>query len=335
MNLNQTTGYLPVVAALLGNIIVMVIKFLAALLSGSVSMFSEAVHSLADTLNQTLLIIGLRRSLKKPDQVFTYGYGYERFFWALISACGIFFIGAGITVYRGVTALLEPAEIVVQPLVFVVLLIAFMVESTTFLLAARELKRHYPDLSRWQRLRAGDPSTLAVFLEDGLAVLGVMIATTAISLTYLTGSTVWDAVGSIIIGLFLGVAAVVLIMKNRGYLIGKSIPESMQEKIIELLEADPAIEKVLNFQSNVLDVGVYRVKCEIEFNGSVLLKEIYKNSSLRAQYQEVKDDYEEFKKFCVDYADRIPRLVGRRIDDVETTLKKDYPGIKYIDIEIN
>src|SRR3989344_5801263 len=102
MTLQHTSGFLPVLTAVGGNAVVTVSKFGAALVSGSSSMFSETVHSFADTLNQMLLLIGLRRSLKKADESFEYGYGRERFFWALISACGVFFVGAGVTAYKGI-----------------------------------------------------------------------------------------------------------------------------------------------------------------------------------------------------------------------------------------
>src|SRR3989344_3924715 len=126
MAIQHTAGFWPVAAAVVGNAAVMVGKFAAALASGSSSMFSEAVHSLADTLNQALLLVGLRRSLKKADESFEYGYGRERFFWALISACGIFFVGAGITAYKGITMLLDPHAIEFSPIIFVVLLFAFV-----------------------------------------------------------------------------------------------------------------------------------------------------------------------------------------------------------------
>ena len=103
MSLQSTIGFRPVAAAVIGNTIVTIIKFFAASVSGSSSMFSEAIHSLADTANQILLLIGLRRSLKKADDNFEYGYGNELSFWALISACGIFFVGAGVTAYHGIT----------------------------------------------------------------------------------------------------------------------------------------------------------------------------------------------------------------------------------------
>ena len=335
MAVRRTAGLVSVTAAIFGNALVTLIKTSAALTSGSSVMFAEAVHSFADTLNQTLLFIGVRRSVKKPSKHFIYGYGHERFFWALLSACGIFFVGAGVTVYRGVLSLLHPEPVEINALIFLVLGASFIIESGTFLIAARELKRSYPDIPWSRRLAIADPTTLAVYFEDGLAVIGVGLATAAIGLSYYTGNVLWDAVGSIVIGILLGVVAVIFIVKNRAYLIGRSIPEEERDEMIAFLTANPAIERVIDFKSSVLGIGVYRIKCEVEFNGSVLFREAYQRKYLREQYEEVKTDYEAFKRFCVDYADRIPRLMGKKIDEIEAQLKKRFPALEHIDIEIN
>lgn len=325
----------PVVAAIIGNFFVFVIKSLAAIMSGSSVLFSEAIHSFADTANQALLAIGLSRSRKKPDESFVYGYGNERFFWALISACGIFFIGAGVTIFRGITSFLTGHGIVAEPIIYFILAASFVIELATLLIAVRELKKKTEYKSIWQIINNGDPSTLAVLFEDSVAVLGVAIAFVSILLTELTGNNYWDATGSIVIGVLLGVVAVTLIAKNRKYLIGATMPRHLSTEIISYLEADPAIEKVLDFKSTVLDIGIYRIKCEMEFNGYALLKEIYPASDLRKKFNLVKNDYEEFKKFYVEVTDRVPRLVGRKIDEIEDRLKAKHPGVKYIDIEIN
>jgi len=335
MHTSKTTGYFPVFAAIFGNAFVALIKMIIALVSGSSVLLSESIHSVADTLNQTFLLIGLKRSVKKPSNDFGYGYGQERFFWALISACGIFFIGAGATTYQGLSSLFHEKEIFLNWTIFAVLILSFIVEGWTFIIAARELKRAYPKMTYWKRMKIGDPTTLAVFFEDGVAVIGIVIAFISIVLTKYTGHHVWDALGSIVIGALLGAVAIILILKNRSYLLGRSIPLDLKEDIIDSLEADPAIEKVTDFKSTILDIGVYRIKCEIEFNGYVLLKEIYRDQGLREEHNEIKDDFEEFKKFCVDFADRIPRLVGKKIDEIEKKLRAENPNVKYIDIEIN
>jgi len=328
-------GFLPVLAALIGNIFIAIIKFVAFIFSGSVALFSEAIHSVADSFNQLLLMIGIKRSIKKPDKEFIYGYGRERFFWALVSACGVFFIGAGAIIYNGVDSLWHQREVLDRPIVYIVLGLSFVIESITFLIAIRELKHHNPGQKLSRLIRTSDPSTLAVVYEDGLAVIGVFVAFVAIMVSHLTGKYYWDAIGSIIIGILLAVIAIILIAKNRQFLLGKAIPLDLQDKIIRLLESDPAIDSVIDFKSTVMDIGIYRIKCSLEFNGSALLAEVYRNTSLQEQYNEVKDDFEEFKKFCVNYADRVPRLVGKKIDEIETRIRTENQGVKYIDIEVN
>ena len=334
-NSNESHGFVAVAAALVGNGFIAVLKFIGFFLSGSSALFSEAIHSTADTLNQALLMIGIKRSAKLPDKEFSYGYGRERFVWALISACGVFFIGAGITVYHGINSLLHQKEIEINPIIFAILAVSFIVESATFLIALRELKKAKKNVSISNLLKDGDPTTIAILYEDGVAVLGVIIAFFSTILSYVTKNIYWDGIGSIIIGLLLGIIAVILINKNRSFLISKSIPEKIKMKIIKILEADPTIEKVIDFKSAVLDIGTYRVKCEVEFNGSGLLKEIYKDDFLKEEYALIKDDYSEFAKFCADYVDRVPRLIGRKIDEIEKNVQDHVPEIKHLDIELN
>src|SRR3989344_4076969 len=171
----------PVIAALIGNAVVATIKCVVALISGSSAMFSEAIHSFADTANQALLLIGLKRSRKKPDKGYGYGYGRERFFWALISACGIFFVGAGVTVYHGITVLLHPVPLHIDATLFLVLLASFFIELWTLFIALRSLQRAFPDAPWRERFAEADPTTLAVCLEDSVAVLGVIIAAVSIA----------------------------------------------------------------------------------------------------------------------------------------------------------
>ena len=335
MSLRSTQGFWPVTIAISGNLTVTVIKFLAAIGSGSSVLFSEAIHSSADTLNQVFLLVGLRQSLKKADDTFAYGYGNERFFWALISACGIFFVGAGITAFGGIESLIDPHAIEFSFTVAAALFASFFIELYTLRVAVKQIREAYPDATWRERINHADSATLAVLLEDAVAVVGVAIAATAIGVSYLTGSTLWDGLGSMIISIMLGAVAVILIVKNRSYLLGRSMPEELEEGIIEMIEAEPAIKKVIDFKSAVIGLGIYRIKCEVEFNGSALLRESYRESSLREMYEKVNDDVEEFKRFMADYSDRIPRLMGKKIDHIEAKLRKEYPGIKHIDIEVN
>lgn len=331
----MTSGLLPVIAAFSGNLIVCAAKFFGFFVTGSGAMFSEAIHSFADTTNQFLLMLGVKLSVKKPNALYPYGHGKERFIWALISACGIFFIGCGITTYHGVLSLFNPQPVHFSIWAFIILAFAFVVESFTLLLALKDLKKHFPNAKLKTIVKQADPTTLAVVYEDGLAVIGVFIAAASILLTYLTGNIYWDAVGSIIIGLMLGAIAILLIAKNRDYLLTKSIPKEIEEKIIDILNSDSTIEKVLDFKSAILDIDKYLIKCDVEFNASALMKQFNEHQFLQNEYEEVKESYGNFMKFSVEYMDRVPRMVGKRIDEIEKKIRAAVPQAVFIDIEIN
>lgn len=335
MNTKNSHGFLPVFAALTGNVFIMIIKWIGFFATGSGALFSEAVHSVADVFNQILLMVGIQKSQRPSDEDFHYGYSNERFFWALISACSIFFLGAGITVYHGVMGFLHKESIHISSVAFLILAIAFVIEAGTFLIALRELRAKNKKRKWRETLAYGDPTTIAVLLEDAVAVFGVSIAFFSILMSKITGNAYWDSVGSIVIGVLLGAMAIILININRSFLMRKSIPEETEERVIEILENDPAIEKVLDFKSVVIDVGIYHVKCEVEINGSALMRKMYRENALKAEFEKIDSEYNEFLRFCVDYADRVPRMIGTRIDEVEKRIKDEIPEVRHIDIEVN
>lgn len=333
--MESTHGKKSVIAALLGNTFVTIIKTIIFFVTGSTSMFAESVHSFADTLNQSLLLIGLKRSKRPADQSRGYGYGIERFFWSLISACGILFIGAGITIYHSIDSLIHKnLEIYsFNILSIVVLLVALFIESITLFLAFRELKNGRP-FSK-QIWKEADPVLLAIIYEDGAAVLGVIFALLAQWATYLTGDITYDALGGIVIGLILGFLSIILIIKNHGYIIGKPLSSTVTEEIIEELLKDPCIEHVVEFKSTAVDIGKYRIFATVEWNGSPLYQEIYEDGDLKEEFDEIKDDFKEFAKLMFKTTDRIPRLVGNHINMVEKNIVEKFPQIAYVDIEIN
>lgn len=334
--MSHSHGKKSVIAALVGNTLVTFLKIVAATITGSASMFAESVHSFADTLNQSLLLIGLKRSKKPADHIRGYGYGIERFFWSLISACGILFIGAGITVYHSIDSLMRDHHESVQSfngLGVMVLLFALIVEGFTLILALRELTKD-KGFSK-KTFADADPVTLAVVYEDGAAVLGVIIAIAAQILAFKTGHSEYDAIGGIVVGLILGFLAVILISKNYHYIIGKSLNEEVQEEVMEFLSKDPCIEKIIEFKSVAVDIGKYRIFATVEWNGSPLYGEIYEAGDLKEEFEFIKDDFAEFTKLMFKTTDRIPRLVGSRIDEIEKDIIQKFPEIQYVDIEIN
>lgn len=333
---HKTHGNKSVIAAFLGNIFITTIKTIAAVFSGSTSMFAESVHSFADTLNQSLLLIGLKRSKKPADNFHGYGYGIERFFWSLISACGILFIGAGITVFHSVDSLIHRTHEVASTfnkMTIIVLVIAFFVEGFTFLIAIRELKNGRKLSGKL--LDEADPVVLAVVYEDGAAVVGVLVALSAQLLFYITGNNIYDAVGGIIIGLILGVLAIILIFKNYQYIIGKSLNKETEEEIMECLLKDPCIEHVSEFKSVAVDFNRYRIYATVEWNGSPLYEEIYEAGDLKEEFDHIKNDFKDFAKLMFKTTDRIPRLVGNHINKIEKEITDRFPEVAYVDIEIN
>jgi zinc transporter 9 len=304
-------------------------------MSWSWALFSESIHSFADTLNQSLLMVGIKRSSKSANSDFSYWFGKERFLWALISACWIFFIWAWITLYHWIQSFFHGQEIILSNIIFIILAISFIVESFTFWAAWRELRHRNPHMKIRNLFIHWDPITLAVVYEDGIALIWVLIATTSLLLYSITGNPLRDSVWSILIWILLGVMALFLIHKNRQFLIWKSIPEHIKDDIIELLEQEDVIEKVIDFKSGILDIDAYRIKCEIECNEIWLLKEISKNNFLKREYERVKDDYQDFLEFCIDLTSRVPRILWTKIDEIEKKIKTKFPQIKHIDIEIN
>jgi zinc transporter 9 len=320
--------------AFLGNLIITILKIIGYLVSLSPSFFSEALHSIADTCNQGLLLIGIKRSKKQADANHAYGYSAERFFWAVVSACGIFFLGAGVTIFHGIESLSGETTPQISAFIYIVLALSFLIESFTLWKAYKEIY-HDKEISFWENLQHADPMSLAVFYEDTVAVLGIIVAFVSILLSKLTGQVFFDAVGSIIIGVLLGVVAILLLNTNRKYLLGKSIPKDLEKEIINFIESDKHIDKVLDFKSEILDMNKYHIKCEIEFNGYALVDDIFKSEDMEENFDNVQGNYEEFKKFVIYQTNQTPRLVGGVIDHLERSIRKKFPKVIHIDLEIN
>jgi zinc transporter 9 len=275
------------------------------------------------------------RARKAPTPTFEYGYGRERFFWALISACGIFFLGAGVTMLHGIEALSEGVHAEASTLSFGILGVAFVVELITLIVALRALKTKFRTHTWSYAFAHGDPVTVAVVYEDTVAVAGVVVALVSMWLADYTGNPQWDGYGAILIGALLAFIAIVLIRKNHQYLIGRSMPEEMRRKILKMLAADPIIEKVVDFKSSTLGLDQYRVTCDIEVNGSALFREMRERQFVSDRFEDMGESEEEFVRFCVEYADRIPRIIGEHINRVEAKVQKAFPSVTHVDIELN
>src|SRR3954447_3930482 len=239
---------LTVIVAICSNLGIAVAKGLAGLLSGSAAMLSEAAHSLADTTNQLLLLVAVKRSNRPADEQHPFGYGRERYFWSLLAAVGIFVGGGVFAVYQGVSKLIEGGgESGHYALTYAVLGIAFVLEGVSWTQAVRQLRA---DARRTQRpfrdeiWDTSDPAATTVFLEDTGALIGLVIAATGIGLSQVTGHHYWDPIASIIIGVLLAGIAYLLGRENRSLIIGEAADPRMRESIVELMRGYPEVTSV-------------------------------------------------------------------------------------------
>jgi cation diffusion facilitator family transporter len=221
-----------VLAALAGNGCIAVIKLVAAAWTGSAAMLSEAVHSIADTANQGLLLLGLGRARRAPDATHPFGYGMEVYFWAFVVAILLFSLGAGVAIYEGIDKLQHPHPISNPMVNFAVLGIALVFEAGSAWVALREFERHRGGERPIAALRESkDPALYTVLLEDLAAILGLLVALAGVSVSHFLGWAEGDAVASIVIGLILGGVAAFMSLETKGLLIGEAAAPEVVEAI--------------------------------------------------------------------------------------------------------
>jgi cation diffusion facilitator family transporter len=244
----KTESTRTVFVAFAANLAVAAAKTVAAVLTGSASMTAEAAHSWADTGNQGFLIIANRRSSRPPDAERPLGYGAEAYVWSLLAAVGLFVVGGSLSVWRGITELLHGESSSENYLIaYVVLAVAFVLEASSLLQAIRQLGGEARVFERdllGHVLETSDPTSRAVFAEDSAALIGIVLATLGIGLHQLTGNAAWDAIGSILVGVLLGVVAVVLIDRNRRFLVGQPASPQLRAAAIARLQELPEVAAV-------------------------------------------------------------------------------------------
>lgn len=263
-----------VYAATAANLGITAVKFVAAALSGSSAMLSEAIHSVADTGNQLLLLLGLERSQLPPDESYPFGHGKELYFWSLIVAILLFGVGGGMALYQGISHVIAPHPLESAFWAYVVLAVAGVFEAFSFSVAIRELLRRRGPRRFWQRVhRSKDPSVYTTFYEDLAALLGLAIAFAGIYLGHRFADPYFDAGASILIGVVLCVVALTLVYESRSLLIGESASPEIVASIREIVDADPAIRAArapLTMHLGPLDV---LLNLDVEFEPGISARE--------------------------------------------------------------
>ena len=231
-----------VVAALCGNLAIAVTKFIAAGITGSSAMVSEGVHSTVDTTNQVLLLYGMKRAAQPPSQSHPFGYGRELYFWAFIVALLVFALGAGISIYEGISHIRHP-EPITNPLVnYIVLGISLLFEGGTWWVALREFRRQKGTQGYFEAFRRSkDPTTFTVLFEDTAAMLGLLIALAGIGASQALAMPVLDGAASIAIGIVLAISSLLLARETKGLLLGESAHPRVRDAILEIAGNDPAV----------------------------------------------------------------------------------------------
>ncbi len=239
-----TGSRLVIYAALAGNLAIAVAKFIAAGISGSSAMLSEGVHSLVDTLNELLLLYGLRRAGKAPDQVHPFGYGRELYFWSFIVALLVFAAGAGVSAYEGIQHIRNPQPATNHALSYSVLGISFLFEGASWWVALREFRRTKGTLGYFEAFRRSkDPSTFTVLLEDSAALLGLGFALIGLLAAQWLDMPILDGVASLCIAAVLAVTASLLARETKGLLVGEPAHPAVAERILAVAETDPDLRR--------------------------------------------------------------------------------------------
>ncbi|MGZ8886576.1 MAG: cation diffusion facilitator family transporter [Halobacteriota archaeon] len=243
----QSDSRITVVAAIIGNLIIAIIKFVAAAITGSSAMISEGIHSIVDTGNGCLVLLGMNRAKQPADESHPFGYGKSLYFWTHIVAVSIFGIGGGMSLYEGISHIrhVVPAAQMGDPTAaYIVLAISFLVEGGSFSVAIKQFLQASGDMGAWQFIKQSkDPSLYTIVLEDSAALLGLIFAFLGIFFGHLFNNAYLDGAASIAIGLLLMSVAGILASRTMGLLLGEGVNPDELADIRRRVESDPAVER--------------------------------------------------------------------------------------------
>ena len=244
-------GGKAILAAFAANLGIAIAKFIGWLISGSASMLAEGIHSVADSGNQLLLLLGGRRARRKADREHPFGHGRERYVYAFVVAIILFSVGGVFSIYEGIEKLTHPHELEQAWLPIVILLVAICLESFSLRTAMKESNAVRDKGQSWVSFirRAKAPELPVVLLEDTAALLGLVFALLGVGLTVITGDAVFDAIGTLCIGVLLIVVAIVLGIETKSLLVGEGATEADFDRIVAAIESGPEVEKLIHVKT--------------------------------------------------------------------------------------
>ena len=231
-----------VYAALAGNLAIALVKFVAAYITNSSAMLSEAIHSVVDTLNEILLLYGMKKSQQSPNVQHPFGYGRELYFWAFIVSLMVFALGAVVSIYQGIQHVRYPEEMLSPNLNYIVLGIAILCEGISWLVALKAFRKTKGQLGYFEAFRRSkDPTTFTVLFEDTAALCGLFIALIGIYLAHALNIPELDGVASIFIGIVLAISAILLARETKGLLLGESADPQLRDHLLLIAQEDDAV----------------------------------------------------------------------------------------------
>lgn len=302
-------------------------------------MFAESIHSLADTINQLILAYGIHKSTQMADSNHPYGYANMKYVSSLISGVGIFCVGTGLSFYHGIMGLMHPVPVDDFFWAFCILGGSLISEGATLLVAVNTIRHNAKQSNMSFReyvVRGEDPCVNVVLFEDAAAVLSVIVAGSCMSLATLTGSSVPDAIGSLLVGGILGVVASFIIYSNVNALVGRSIAQEHLDKMNSELESDVMIRAIHDVKGIDMGNSLVRYKAEMDFDGRELTRFYLEKQDLNLLLEEIKSfsTIDELEAFVLKHGESIVDLMGGEIDRIEMKLRKKFPEIRHCDLEI-
>jgi cation diffusion facilitator family transporter len=295
-------------AALAGNLLISITKFIASFMTGSSAMLSEGIHSLVDTGNQGLLLYGLKQAEKPASEEFPFGHGKEIYFWSFVVAILIFALGAGVSLYEGVHHIINPAEISNPMINYIVLGLAILFEGASFIFALKEFKQAKGQLSYIDAVKQGkDPSMFVVLFEDGAAMLGLFVALIGIVLAQVTGIAIFDGIASVVIGLILAATSAWMAIETKGLLIGESADPAIVKAIHEMVDQIDPIERTNEVLTMHMGPHYILVNVSADFAPSANSDEV--ESSIALLDQRIKKRFPDVKRIFVEAESREHFLV--------------------------
>ncbi|NHC02974.1 cation transporter [Acinetobacter sp. 187] len=264
-----------VYAALFGNLAIAAVKFVAAYITNSSAMLSEAIHSVVDTLNEILLLYGLKKSQQPGDSQHPFGYGRELYFWAFIVALMVFALGSIVSIYQGIQHIRQPEEMSSPMVSYVVLLIAILCEGTSWFIALKSFRKSKGRMGYFEAFRRSkDPTTFTVLFEDSAALIGLFIALIGIFLAHSLNMPVLDGVASILIGVVLAISAFLLGKETKGLLLGETADPQLRHNVIAIAQQDPAVFSANGVLTEQMGAHQVIASLSLEFKDNLTSDEI-------------------------------------------------------------